>query len=106
MLVMRAIMYFNPLRIFLPLCIFLLTVGGSKAIYDIFAYSFHFAPSTVMLILTGVQLGAMGPAGRSDRAPEPVVKLLWITSSYPRYAGDGAGSFIASLARALVAPGA
>ena len=33
------------------------------------------------------------------------MKLLWITSSYPRYAGDGAGSFIASLARALVTLG-
>lgn len=33
------------------------------------------------------------------------MNLLWITSSYPRYAGDGAGSFIASLARALVTLG-
>jgi glycosyltransferase involved in cell wall biosynthesis/SAM-dependent methyltransferase len=33
------------------------------------------------------------------------VKVLWLTSSYPRYAGDGAGSFIGSLARALVAQG-
>jgi len=33
------------------------------------------------------------------------VKLLWITSSYPRFFGDGAGSFIASLARAVVALG-
>ena len=33
------------------------------------------------------------------------MKIGMIASSYPRYAGDGAGSFVASLARALVAAG-
>lgn len=59
-LVVRAIMYFNPLRIFLPLSLGMLFVGAGKMIYDIIAYQFHFAPSTVMLVLTGVQLGAIG----------------------------------------------
>ena len=59
-LVVRSIMYFNPLRVFLPLSMFLLFVGGAKGLYDIFAYRFHFAPSTVMLVLSGVQIGAMG----------------------------------------------
>lgn len=59
-LVVRAIMYFNPLRVFLPVSLTLLGVGTAKACYDIFAYNFHFAPSTVMLVLTGVQVGAMG----------------------------------------------
>ncbi|MBN1401913.1 MAG: glycosyltransferase family 2 protein [Anaerolineae bacterium] len=59
-LVVRAIMYFNPLRVFLPLSTSLLAIGFGKAIYDIFAYNFHFAPSTVMLVLTAIQLGAIG----------------------------------------------
>jgi glycosyltransferase involved in cell wall biosynthesis len=59
-LVVRAIMYFNPLRIFLPLSLGLFTVGFVKAITDIFRYNFHFAPSTVMLVLTAVHLGAIG----------------------------------------------
>lgn len=59
-LVVRSIMYFNPLRIFLPLSLGMLLVGAGKMIYDIFAYRFHFAPSTLMLVLTGVQLGAIG----------------------------------------------
>lgn len=59
-LVVRAIMYFNPLRIFLPLSLTMLFIGFGKGIYDIFAYNFHFAPSTVMLTLTAVQLGAIG----------------------------------------------
>jgi len=33
------------------------------------------------------------------------VKVCMITSSYPRYAGDGAGSFVGSLARSLVSLG-
>jgi len=59
-LVVRSIMYFNPLRVFLPLSLTMLVVGCGKAIYDIFAYRFHFAPSTVMLVLTAVQVGAIG----------------------------------------------
>jgi len=59
-LVVRAIMYFNPLRVFLPVSLTLFLVGCGKAIYDIFAYRFHFAPSTMILITTAVQLGAIG----------------------------------------------
>ena len=59
-LVVRAIVYFNPLRVFLPASLFLLAVGGAKVIYDIITYNWHFAPSTVTLILTGIQVGALG----------------------------------------------
>lgn len=58
--VVRMVMYFNPLKVFLPMSLFLLSVGFGKMIYDIFAYNFHFAPSTVMLVLTGVHIGAIG----------------------------------------------
>jgi polyisoprenyl-phosphate glycosyltransferase len=59
-LVVRTIMYFNPLRIFLPVSLSLLFLGMVKMIYDIFAYRFHLAPSTIMLVFTGLQLGAIG----------------------------------------------
>lgn len=59
-LVVRAIVYFNPLKVFLPASLFLLLVGGVKVIYDIITYNWHFAPSTVTLILSGVQIGALG----------------------------------------------
>ena len=59
-LVVRAVMYFDPLRVFLPVALTLLTLGVAKMVYDIFAYDFHFAPSTVTLLLTAVQLGAVG----------------------------------------------
>ncbi len=59
-LVVRTIVYFNPLKVFLPASLFLLVFGGGKVVYDIITYNWHFAPSTVTLILTGIQVGALG----------------------------------------------
>lgn len=59
-LVVRSVVYFNPLRVFMPLSLALFLVGALKMGYDIFAYSFHFAPSTVILILTAIQVGTFG----------------------------------------------
>lgn len=59
-LVVRSVVYFNPLRVFLPLSLVLLLVGVLKMGYDILAYHFHFAPSTVILILTAIQVGTFG----------------------------------------------
>jgi len=53
-------MYFNPLRVLLPISLFLLAVGGVKLVRDIFVYNFHVPTSTVMIVLTGIQLGALG----------------------------------------------
>ncbi len=61
-LVVRAIMYFNPLRVFLPLTVLLLAFGLLKAITDVFRFGFTFyvPASTVIIILAGIQLGAIG----------------------------------------------
>ena len=59
-LVVRTIMYFNPLRAFIPISITLLTIGLAKMIYDIISYNWHFAPSTVMLMMTWIQVTAIG----------------------------------------------
>jgi glycosyltransferase involved in cell wall biosynthesis len=59
-MVVRAVMYFNPLKVFLPTSLFLLAIGVGKMFYDIFAYNFHFAPSTVIILLTAIQVGVIG----------------------------------------------
>jgi polyisoprenyl-phosphate glycosyltransferase len=59
-LVVRTVMYFNPLRIFLPMTLVLFLLGLIKTIYDIFAYRFHLAPSTLILLLAAFQVGAIG----------------------------------------------
>ncbi|MBC7263227.1 MAG: glycosyltransferase family 2 protein [Chloroflexi bacterium] len=59
-LVLRSVVYFNPLKVFLPVSAALFTIGGVKMIYDIFKYHFHFAPSTVILVATATQIFVMG----------------------------------------------
>ncbi len=59
-LVVRAVMYFDPLRVFLPLSLIMLLIGIGKAIHDIVVYNFHLAPSTLVIIFTTLQVGAIG----------------------------------------------
>ena len=59
-LVVRSVTYFNPIKVFLPISLFLFAVGGIKLLRDVIVYSFHVPASTVILLLTAVQLGAMG----------------------------------------------
>lgn len=59
-LVLRTIMYFNPLRMFLPVILTLFTLGIAKMAHDAITRNFSFAPSTVMLMLTAFQLTAIG----------------------------------------------
>ncbi|MGQ9493575.1 MAG: glycosyltransferase family 2 protein [Anaerolineae bacterium] len=59
-LVVRTVTYFNPLKVFMPVSLLLLAVGALKALYDIVAYRFHFAPSTLLLLLTAIQIAVLG----------------------------------------------
>jgi len=59
-LVVRTVMYFNPLKVLLPISLVLLSVGGIKLVRDLIVYNFHVPTSTVMIVLTGIQLGALG----------------------------------------------
>ncbi len=59
-LVVRSVMYFNPLKVFLPLSLLLLTGGAIKLVRDLIVFNFHVPTSTVLIMLTAVQVGAMG----------------------------------------------
>ena len=59
-LVVRAVTYFNPLKVFLPISLFLFAVGGIKMVFDIFKYNFHIPTTTVIVLLTAVQVAVMG----------------------------------------------
>ncbi|MCS7002600.1 MAG: glycosyltransferase family 2 protein [Dehalococcoidia bacterium] len=58
--VFRMIMMFNPLQIFLPISLFLGTVGVIKLATDLVRYNFHVPTGTVLLLLTAVQIFALG----------------------------------------------
>jgi len=60
-LVVRTIMYFNPLKVFLPVALALIVVGAVKLLRDIIYYRGFYVPGvTLMLILTAIQVGAIG----------------------------------------------
>jgi glycosyltransferase involved in cell wall biosynthesis len=60
-LVVRTIMYFNPLKVFLPVALALIVVGAIKLLRDIVYYRSFYVPGvTLMLILTAIQVGAIG----------------------------------------------
>lgn len=58
-LVIRTVMYFNPLRVFLPLTIFILIGAVVRTLYD--ATVLHrIKESDIMLFLTGLIIGVLG----------------------------------------------
>lgn len=60
LLVVRAITYFNPLKVFLPLGLLLLAAGAVKLVRDLIVFDWHVPGSTLMIILTAFQLLAIG----------------------------------------------
>ena len=52
----RSVLSFRPLRVFVPITLVLLLLGTAKVIYDINAYDFHLATSTVVLLTLTFQM--------------------------------------------------
>ena len=59
-LVVRMVLSYRPLRIFIPMISALGVVSLAKAVYDINAYDWHFATSTVILITLTFQIIVLG----------------------------------------------
>ena len=57
--VLRMVMYFNPLKVLMPLALWLLAIGGVKVIYDVVANPVRVAINTLLLILTGLIIASM-----------------------------------------------
>ncbi len=58
MLILRTVVYFNPLRFFLPLGLFFFVGGGAKLLYDITLW--NMSESAVMGLLSGVIIWCVG----------------------------------------------
>jgi hypothetical protein len=58
--VLRMVMYFDPLRILLPISLVLLGLGLVKLVYDQFQAIFSLADNTVLILVTGLLIGMMG----------------------------------------------
>jgi glycosyltransferase involved in cell wall biosynthesis len=57
--VLRMVMYFNPLKVLMPVALFLLGLGIAKGIYDMVVHPFYFAINTVLIFVTGLIIASL-----------------------------------------------
>ncbi len=57
--ILRTIIYFNPLRVFLPMSVLLIAFGVGFGIYEVLVHK-NITDISLMTIISGVQLGATG----------------------------------------------
>jgi len=58
--VIRMILFFNPLKIFLPISIFLMIIGIGKFVYDIIYWHFSIKGSTIVALMIAIQVFVFG----------------------------------------------
>jgi polyisoprenyl-phosphate glycosyltransferase len=61
--ILRMTMYFNPLKVLMPLALTLLTIGAVKAVYDVASHPVHIAEDTVLTVITGLIIGSLALLG-------------------------------------------
>ena len=59
-LVVRMVLSFRPLRVFVPVALTMMLISIIKVIYDIKVYDFHIATSTVVLVTLTFQVIVLG----------------------------------------------
>ena len=57
--VLRMVMYFNPIKVLMPLALLLFGVGAVKAIVDVVRYEFRITTNAMLLIVTGLIIAAV-----------------------------------------------
>ncbi|MDQ3462775.1 MAG: glycosyltransferase family 2 protein [Actinomycetota bacterium] len=57
--VLRMVMYFNPLKVLMPLALWLIGLGVLKVIYDVITNPFRIPSSTLLLLITGFQIAVL-----------------------------------------------
>ena len=57
--VLRMVMYFNPIKVLMPLALVLLSVGFVKAIVDVVIYFFRITTNSLLLIVTGLLIASV-----------------------------------------------
>ena len=57
--VLRMVMYFNPLKVLMPVALFLLGLGILKGVYDMVVHPLLFAVNTVLIFVTGLLIASL-----------------------------------------------
>lgn len=61
--VLRMIMYFDPLKVLMPLALWIMGLGLVKLVVDVVRYDFRVTGSTVLALLIGFQIAALALIG-------------------------------------------
>jgi len=57
--VLRMVMYFNPLKVLMPLALWLIVIGVAKGVFDMVVHPVRFATNTVLIFVTGMLVAAL-----------------------------------------------
>jgi len=57
--VLRMVMYFNPLKVLMPVALWLIGLGALKVVYDVITNPFRIPSSTLLLLITGFQIAVL-----------------------------------------------
>ncbi len=57
--VLRMVMYFNPLKVLMPLALWLLALAFAKGVFDVVVHPVRFATNTVLIFVTGMLIAAL-----------------------------------------------
>jgi glycosyltransferase involved in cell wall biosynthesis len=57
--VLRMVMYFNPLKVLMPVALFLLALGVAKGVFDMIVHPLLFAVNTVLIFVSGLIIASM-----------------------------------------------
>jgi polyisoprenyl-phosphate glycosyltransferase len=57
--VLRMVMYFNPIKVLMPLALWIFAIGAVKAIVDLARYHFRITSNTLLLLVTGLIIAAV-----------------------------------------------
>jgi glycosyltransferase involved in cell wall biosynthesis len=61
--VLRMVMYFNPIKVLMPLALWIIAIGSVKLVADIVRYNFRVTGSTVLAVVIGLQIAALALIG-------------------------------------------
>ncbi len=57
--VLRMVMYFNPLKVLMPVALWLIGIGLAKGVFDMVVHPVRLATNTVLIFLTGLIIGTL-----------------------------------------------
>ncbi len=62
------VMYFDPLKVLMPMALWMVGIGVVKAIVDMVRHPFYFPANTILLLVSGLACRLRGAPGRPRRA--------------------------------------